>query len=169
MHEQRPDIEHWFCAGDVVDMHKTLHYNEPVLRILSRLDIPSVMGNHDYRFRERHLHRLGEETCAHLEELPFSLDVRFAGNRIRIYHATPESREDFALGRAGKKTFRALFGQENADIIVIGHTHEPYVETIGDKQFINPGALGLPEEAPPSFCTLSENGSAEILYLEETT
>jgi len=127
MHEQRPDIEHWFCAGDVVDMHKTPHYNEPVLRILSRLDIPSVMGNHDYRFKERHLHRLGEETRAYLEELPFSLDVRFAGNRIRIYHATPESREDFALERAGKKTFRALFGQENADIIVIGHTHEPYV------------------------------------------
>jgi hypothetical protein len=89
---------------------KPLHYNEPVLRILSRLDIPSVMGNHDYRFKEWHLHRLGEETCAYLEELPFSLDVRFAGNRIRIYHATPESRENFALERAGKKTFRALFG-----------------------------------------------------------
>lgn len=165
MQEQRPDVEHWFCAGDVVDMHEALHYNQPALRIMHRLGIPSVMGNHDYRVKENQLHRLDEEARTYLSELPFRLDIQFAGQRIRIYHATPESREDFALERAGEKTFARLFGDEEADIIVVGHTHAPYVKTYGDMQFINPGALGVPE-VPPSFCVLDRSGSPEIVYLD---
>lgn len=167
MRKQRPDVDHWLCAGDVVDMNKALHYNQPALRVLSRLDIPSVMGNHDYRFKERHRHRLDEETRAYLDQMPFRLDVRFSGNWIRIYHATPEGREDFALERAGEKTFRALFGEEGADIIVVGHTHKPYVKTVDGTNFINPGALGLPDQEPPTFCVLSRDGSAEILHLDQ--
>jgi len=173
MQRQRPGVGHWFCAGDVVDMHKALHYNQPALRVLFRLEIPSVMGNHDYRFKENKLHRLGEEARAQLSQMPFRLDVQFGECWIRIYHATPESRESFALERAGEETFRALFGEEDAgvlgevDIVAIGHTHNPYVRDVGGTRFVNPGALGLPEEEPPSFCVLSRDGSAEIVYLGE--
>jgi predicted phosphodiesterase len=133
MQEQRPEVGRWFCAGDVVDMHKDLHYNQPALRVLSRLEIPSVMGNHDYRFKENKLHRLGEEAWTYLTQMPFRLDIQFGDCRIRIYHAMPESRESFALGRAGEETFRALFGEEGAGVT-------------GGTRFINPGALDLPEE-----------------------
>jgi len=173
MQEQRPEVGRWFCAGDVVDMHKALHYNQPALRVLSRKGIPSVMGNHDYRFKENKLHRLGEEARAYLSQMPFRLDIQFGDCRIRIYHATPESRESFALERACEETFRALFGEKGAGVIgeahivVLGHTHKPYVRDIGPARFINPGALGLPEEEPPSFCVLGRDGSAEIVYLGE--
>jgi predicted phosphodiesterase len=131
------------------------------------------MGNHDYRFKENKLRHLGEEARTQLTQMPFRLDIQFGDCRIRIYHATPESRESFALERAGEETFRALFGEEGAgvigevDIVVLGHTHKPYVRNIGGTRFINPGALGLPEEEPPSFCVVSQDGSAEIVYLEE--
>lgn len=164
MQKQSPGVSHWFCAGEVVDMGKTI---QPAPRVLSQRDIPSVMGNHDYRFKERHLHRIDDETQPYLDQLPFGLDIRFAGNQIRIYHATSESREDLALERAGNETFRALFSEEEADIIGLGHTHKPYVKTVGSTRFINPGALGLPEEEPPSYCVLSRDGEAEIVYLEE--
>ena len=171
MQEQRPEVGRWFCAGDVVDMHKALHYNQPALRVLSRLEIPSVMGNHDYRFKENKVHRLGEEARTYLTQMPFRLDIQFGDCRIRIYHATPESRESFALERAGEETFRALFGEEGAgvigevDIVVLGHTHKPYIRDIGGTRFINPGALSLPEEEPPSFCMLSQDGSANLAHL----
>ena len=173
MQEQCPEVGRWFCAGDVVDMHKALHYNQPALRVLSRLEIPSVMGNHDHRFKESKLRRLGKEARTQLTQIPFHLDIQFGDCRIRIYHATPESRESFALERACEETFRALFGEKGAgvigevDIVVLGHTHKPYVRDIGPARFINPGALGLPEEEPPSFCVLSRDGSAEIVYLGE--
>jgi predicted phosphodiesterase len=173
MQEQSSGVSHWFCAGDIVDMHKALHYNQPALRVLSRLEIPSVMGNHDYRFKENKLHRLGEEAREYLRQMPFRLDVQFGERGVRLYHATPESRESFALERAGEETFCALFGEEgagilgDADVVVLGHTHEPYVRDVGGTRFINPGALGLPDEQPPSFCVLSEDGQADILYLDE--
>ena len=131
------------------------------------------MGNHDYRFKEHKLHRLGEEAREYLGQMPFRLDVQFGEYWIRLYHATPESRESFALERSGKETFRALFGEEGAgvlgevDVVVLGHTHKPYVRDVGGTRFINPGALGLPDEQPPSFCVLGRDGQADILYLDE--
>lgn len=168
MRQPRPDVEHWFCAGDVVDMHEALHYNQPALRVLSRLDIPSVMENHDYRYKERHLHRLDEEARKYMDQMPFRLDFQFAGNKIRIYHATPESRESFALERAGEETFFALFDEDGAgilgevDVVVLGHTHNPYVRDIGGTRFVNPGALGLPEEEPPRSACLAGTGRPRL-------
>jgi len=166
LRDEHPDVGRWFCAGDVVDFRKALHYNQPTLRVMHRLGIPSVMGNHGYRFKEKHLHRLDEEARAYLAQLPFRLDVRFAGLRVRIYHATRESRESFALEWASAETLRTLFSEEDADIIVLGHTHKPYMKRIDGTQFINPGALGVPEENPPSFCILDKDGSVEIQLLE---
>jgi hypothetical protein len=63
MREARPDVEHWFCAGDVADRYEALHYNPPALRATCRLEIPSVTGNHDYLVKERQLRELGDERC----------------------------------------------------------------------------------------------------------
>lgn len=165
MRERRPDIGYWFCAGDVTDMHKALYYNQPTLRLMHRLGIPSVLGNHDYYIKEKYLRRLDEEASAYLSSLPFNLTIQFGGKQIRIYHATPGSRDDFISEKAGEKTYLSLFGEEEADIIVLGHTHEPYVKSYGEKQFINPGALGV-SGVRPSFCVLDQGGAVEFLYLD---
>lgn len=166
LRERRPDIETWFCAGDVVDMYKAVHYNQPTLRIMHRLGIPSVLGNHDHHVKKTQLRRLDEEAKTYLEALPFRLTVHFAGLRIRLYHATPTSLDDFIADGAGEKTYAALFANDEADVIVLGHTHTPYVKTFGDTRFINPGALGIPD-VQPSYCILDHHGNAEIVYLED--
>lgn len=164
MREQRPDVAHWFCARDVTDMYKALHYNQPTLRVMHRLGIPSVLGNHDYYVREKDLRRLEDEARDYLRRLPFSLTLRFGPTTIRIYHATPTSRDDFIARQAGAATYRSLFGGEEADVVVLGHTHEPYVKRFGGVQFINPGALGVPG-VPRSYCVLHGSGEVEFEVL----
>ena len=166
MRQRRPDVEHWFCAGDVVDKYKALHHNQPTLRIMARLGIPSVMGNHDHFVKQHFLHRLDPEARAYLDHLPFSLSVHFAGRRIRIYHATSRSREAYLARQAGERTFLSLFGEEEADVVVLGHTHEPYSQTFGGVHVINPGALGV-TGVPASFCVLDRSGAVEFVVLEE--
>src|SRR5262249_41810487 len=36
-----------------------------------------------------------------------------------------------------------------ADVICVGHTHQPYVLEVGDKLVINPGSVGQPRDGDP--------------------
>ena len=165
MKQTRPDIEYWFCAGDVADMDKGLHFNQPTLRIMARLGIPSVLGNHDLYVKRHDLKHLDAEARSYLESLPLSLSIGFAGKRIRIYHATSKSPDDFLAKQAGEQTFLRLFGEENVDVIVLGHTHEPYAKRFGSIEFINPGALGV-TGIQATFCLLNRGGEVEFLELD---
>ena len=146
-------------------MFKALHYNEPALRIMARLEIPSVIGNHDYRVREQHAHRMDEEARSYLQDLPFSLDVRFGSRRLMIYHATPDSRDDTVLENADRSTLQSVFDLEEADLFVVGHTHSPYRKAVGSTEILNPGALGV-DGLSPSFCLLDRNGDIEFRTLD---
>jgi predicted phosphodiesterase len=164
LRDRYPEVERWFCAGDVVDMFKAIHYNEPSLRVMARLEIPSVMDNHDYRVREQYAHRMGEESRSYLQDLPFSLEVRFGSRRLMIYHATPDSRDDTILENAGRSTFQSAFDPEEADLFVVGHTHSPYRKAVGSTEILNRGALGVdgPSSSLAAMGTLSSKRSIPI-------
>ncbi len=165
MVKNHPDVKHWFCAGDVVDMFKQLHDNQPALRAMKRLGIPSVTGNHDHAVKKRDLKRLDDEAKKYLIEMPFKICIIFNAIRISLYHATPTSRDYFISSRSKEQTFLSLFDQDEADIFILGHTHRAYQKAYQGTQFINPGALGVPEEVAPSYCILNRDGNNEIIYL----
>ena len=161
--QKHSTIDHWFCAGDVTDMFKAHYFNEPALRYMSQHAIPSVMGNHDYTVKKQQGEGFASEAARYLEGMPFSIEVEFGDLTIRIYHATPRGCEDFALGGpdVSDETFERLFQELEADIVVLGHTHKPYRRQIGEKLFINPGAL-CERDGPPTFCLLNRDGKAMI-------
>ena len=161
--QKHSTVDRWFAAGDVTDMFKARHFNEPALRYMSRRSIPSVMGNHDYAVKKQQGGGFASEAVHYLEEMPFSIEVEFGDLTIRIYHATPRGCEDFALGGpdVSAETFNRLFQELEADIVVLGHTHKPYRHQIGKKLFINPGAL-CERDGPPTFCLLNRDGKAMI-------
>lgn len=162
--EQRPDIQHWFCAGDIVDMFMPPHYNLPTVRLMMKLKIPSVRGNHDYNITRDSLEIFDDEGQQYLRELPLYLDILFGGLKIRIYHATPESLDDYIPDNAQGETYHSLFGHVKADIIVLGHTHRHYSKQYTGMRFINPGSLGIPNEKP-TFCVMDKSGEVEFMFL----
>lgn len=92
MTKMRPDIKYWFCAGDVVDMYKAIHDNQPTLRLMHRLGIPSVLGNHDYHIKQKDSKRLDEEAKTYLMDMPFSMALNFADIRIRGFWPNAQKR-----------------------------------------------------------------------------
>lgn len=161
--QKHSTVDHWFAAGDVTDMFKARHFNEPALRYMSRRSIPSVMGNHDYTVKKQQGGGFTSEAAHYLEEMPFSIEVTFGDQVICIYHATPESREDSILRgpEISDETFANVFHGVEADVIVVGHTHEPYIRQVGETLYINPGAL-CGRDGPPTFCLLDRDGRAMI-------
>ena len=164
--ELRPDIRHWFCAGDIVDMFTPPHTNLPTVRLMIKLRIPSVRGNHDYHITRNFLDIFEDESQAYLGDLPLYLDILFAEFKIRIYHATPQSLDGFIPDNAHEEIYHSHFGGINADIIVLGHTHRHYVKQHAGKRFINPGSLGFPNEKP-TFCVLDNTGEVQFIFLKE--
>ena len=55
----------------------------------------------------------------------------------------------------------------DADVICVGHTHQPYVLEVGDKLVINPGSVGQPRDGDPraSYAIL-ENYKVELKRVE---
>ena len=57
---------------------------------------------------------------------------------------------------------------KSADIVLFGHTHEPFWDAVSDVPLFNPGSIALPASGAPSFGILTiENDSikAEHVFL----
>ncbi|PJF36326.1 MAG: hypothetical protein CUN49_05995 [Candidatus Thermofonsia Clade 1 bacterium] len=160
------------CAGDLIDKGK---HGDAVVQRIRALQIPCVAGNHDsiaratqewYQradplFVPNHL-LLQPESIAFLETLPHSLVIEISGLNILLTHATPW-RNDIYLRPSAPRT---LFEQvaeaakaQQAQVVVLGHTHIPMQAYVGDVLIVNPG----------SVCGMHAQGSRTcgILYLPE--
>jgi predicted phosphodiesterase len=86
--------------------------------------------------------------------------------RFLLVHATPrDPLDEYALPDVNFWTRRLQ--NVDADVICVGHTHQPYVLTVGDKLVINPGSIGLPRDGDPraSYAVI-ENNRVELKRLE---
>lgn len=88
--------------------------------------------------------------------------VNFAGKRIGLTHGH--------LGNSKTTVERVLKAFDGVDIIIFGHSHEPFFEEINGVYMINPGAVSRPrsKNRRPSIGLLEIiNGeiSFEIIYL----
>lgn len=78
------------------------------------------------------------------EQLPEETTLEYAGVRIAATHRS----------RSGT-TGLAMFGrQQNADLVVSGHSHRPSVEELEELTLLNPGSHAEPRGARQSFAVL---------------
>ena len=64
-------------------------------------------------------------------------------------------------------SFQRLAASSNADIIVCGHTHKPYVKDVDGVLFVNDGSVGKPKDGDWRACyVLLENGMATFRRVE---
>jgi protein phosphatase len=51
----------------------------------------------------------------------------------------------------------------DADVLLVGHTHTPFIRQIGNRLVVNPGSLGQPKTGKPDACyTVWEDGALEL-------
>jgi putative phosphoesterase len=185
-------VDHAYCGGDLVGYGP--HPNE-VCRLIEERGIPTIYGNYDYAigrdledcgcaYRDPHDRELGEKSIAwtlehtdarskaFMRELPFDLRFELGAKRVRLVHGSPRKVNEYLFEDKPSRTFERIAGLSDCDVLVFGHTHQPWIHEYGAVLFVNCGSVGKPKDGDPraAFAVLEENGASieRVAYDAET-
>jgi putative phosphoesterase len=97
-----------------------------------------------------------------LRSLPMTSGRNADGVRIKLCHATP-SDPLFAYCGPDSPQWEREVELAGADMLLVGHTHLPFVRRFGKQQVVNPGSLGQPKTGRPAACyAVWEKGEVEL-------
>lgn len=142
---QGQGVDRILCAGDLVDKGSD---GDAVVNYIRGRNIPSVVGNHDWLAdKNQHwmLHNYGksypllltEDTLTYLDTLPEALE----GRRILVVHGTPWSRDEYVFPYSKPTLFKQVAKFAEADVVILGHTHEPMIALVDEVSIFNPGSV----------------------------
>src|SRR5918992_1092011 len=158
-----------YCGGDLVGYGP--HPNE-VCRLIEEREIPTIYGNYDYAigrdledcgcaYRDQQDRELGQRsvawTLAHTDHrskdfmrgLPFDLRFGMDGRRVRLVHGSPRKVNEYLFADKPARTFERIAAGADCDVLVFGHTHQPWVAEYGGVLFVNCGSVGKPKDGNP--------------------
>ncbi|MBM4045196.1 MAG: metallophosphoesterase family protein [Planctomycetes bacterium] len=158
------DYDHLICLGDLVD------YGPQPRECIEwvRQRVPRIVrGNHDNAVghrvdcrcsekfkplsvatREYTWSVLNADETGYLARLPLTDRFELDGMRFLAVHATP-SDPLFCYLAADEKLWAHEVAAVQADFILVGHTHRPFVLKCGQKSVLNPGSVGQPRDGDP--------------------
>ena len=187
---KKRDVDKIFCLGDTI--MKGVHNSECIRLIKENCDI-ILRGNTDRHFttdfedisiypeyEQKRIkwmqEKLSNEEKTFLHQLPFSYEFYMSGSLVRIFHATPEYDDVPVLNHSSIKEKLNMFypskntiSQEIADVVIYGHIHHPYMDSLYNKTLINVGSIGNPFETirnPEKDSNCLEITRATYLILE---
>jgi putative phosphoesterase len=110
--------------------------------------------------------RLGADDLRFLANLPVTKVVTIDDVRFLLVHATPRDPLD-EYAPAEIEFWTRRLQDVDADVVCVGHTHQPYVLEVGGKLVINPGSIGQPRDGDPraSYAVI-ENRRVEFKRVE---
>jgi|SoiMethySBSTD1v2_1073268.scaffolds.fasta_scaffold770900_2 putative phosphoesterase len=149
-------------AGDAVSYYPAVNETLDLLRARVRW---AITGNHDCYFLGRlpmppqvvpianpgHFERaMSAENRAWLGALPAEQDLVIDGVRVMLRHGSPWAIEEYIYPDHGHFE---RFAPLEADLVVLGHTHRPFVRDVGPVRLVNPGSVGQPRDGDPRAST----------------
>ena len=156
-----------WCVGDLVDYGPRPH--EVIREIRNRVQV-TVCGNHDYAagssanpqcstaFRHLAAETLRctrqictEEDLQFLRSLPICREITVDSTRFYLVHAVPTN-PLFGYCDENSEQWKWEVDGANADVLIVGHTHTPFVRVVGKTTIVNPGSLGQPKTGRPLAC-----------------
>ncbi len=175
------------CAGDLVGggPHPT-----EVVRLLMRQGVRSVLGNVERKVlalsadpkklkkaaekKKRAssawtARTLGEEERRWLAALPREIRHDWGAGEVLVIHGSPLGEDDYLYPSLTAPGLAARLKGPAPAVLVCGHSHIPFVRTVGSTLVINCGSVGWPVDGDPrgSFAladfTPGRRSSARIL------
>lgn len=149
------------CAGDIVGYGA---FPNECCRIVRDLANRSVLGNHERAaltkvttWMNPHAadaaiwtsENLSASSREFLETLTNGVRFKAGDASVAMFHGSPRSTEEYIYEEDASE---ALLGPEGTDVLVLGHTHVPFVKPIGKRLIVNPGAVGQPRDGDPRAC-----------------
>jgi putative phosphoesterase len=184
-------IETIYCGGDLVGYGP--HPNE-VCALIAERAIPTIHGNYDYAigrdledcgcaYIEQHDRELGqrsvawtrvhtdERSKAFMRELQFDLHFQIGATSVHLVHGSPRKVNEYLFEDKPASLYERLAAAEDADVLVFGHTHRPWVREYGGVLFVNCGSVGKPKDGDPrgAFAVLDASSGELRATIERVT
>ncbi|WML47825.1 metallophosphoesterase family protein [Neobacillus sp. PS3-34] len=112
--------------------------------------------------REWTLSKLDKVDVEFLTNLPVELNLSYETVKIHAFHATPSSLFDIVKPTDPDENIIEKMILDDADIIIYGHIHKPYVRFINGSCVLNVGSVGLPFDgvAKSSYAIIDLQGNS---------
>ncbi len=156
------DIKKIFIAGDFIGYY---FWPREVLSMIQGLDVFAIKGNHEEMFfsiinqkacladiskkygsgMEEALNNLDKNQIRWLKDLPVSNNCVIDGKKISIFHGSPWDPNFYVYPNSNESIIMRCF-QEEADLIILGHTHIQMELIRKNKKILNPGSVGQPRD-----------------------
>ena len=157
-------VDRILVAGDIVGYYPDVC---EVIDLLRVNECVCVNGNHDRyllgrdarsleswsTYRDYASRLLSAEQRAWLADLPMQRELLLDGRRILLCHGSPWQPDEYIYpDRPDWSAFHAY----DVDVVVMGHTHIPFVRREGSALLMNPGSCGQPRDYDPraAYATL---------------
>lgn len=159
---RREGVETILCAGDIAGYGSEL---EQTVDVLVDSGCRAILGNHDLWHLNHSDPDLDGAAERYLRSLPLVIELAVAGKTIYMVHARPPDSlldgirlldEQGAMIQAQKEGWSDVFRAVSYDVLLVGHTHQLFVERLGQPLVVNPGSTRF-------------NHSCAILHLPEMT
>jgi putative phosphoesterase len=143
---------------------------DQVVRRLREENAISILGNYDSRvlkfsrkksqWREKirpeaflslqwALENLSQVSREYLESLPKETRMRLGNTKILLTHGSPASNKERLTAATPDKRLRDLASKADAQLVICGHSHEPFTRKLKSYLFVNPGSVGRQSDGDP--------------------
>ncbi len=114
--------------------------------------------------------QVDQATRAYLAGLPLELRLEMGGARILAVHGSPQGIRHYVYPDHPPEELQAWLEREQAGILLMGHTHRPFIRQLPAGLAVNPGSVGKPKDgdhrASYALIELSPQPRAQIVRLE---
>ena len=84
-----------------------------------------------------------------MRDLPFDLRFRLGDQDVHLVHGSPRKVNEYLFEDKPASLYERLAAAEDAQVLVFGHTHKPWIHTYGGVLFVNCGSVGKPKDGDP--------------------
>ena len=92
---------------------------------------------------------LSKKNRKYLRFLSQEIRLKAKGRRILLTHGSPASDDEHLTPDTPEEHLRELAQMAKADIVVCGHSHQPFARQVDDVWFINTGSVGRADDGDP--------------------
>jgi putative phosphoesterase len=154
-------INHIISAGDVVGYYP---FPNEVIHLFKERGIVGIAGNHDRTVIRTQVSsmnpiageaarwtakELNESSRLYLASLPPRRHVTLGGKLAGLYHGSPRDDTEYVFEEEAEPELLRLSGTR---LLILGHTHVPYVQRSKEGAIVNPGSVGQPRDGDPRAC-----------------
>jgi putative phosphoesterase len=182
------EVDGLYCGGDLVGYGPR---PDEVCALVAERAIPTIYGNYDHAIARdledcgcayvtAHDRELGQRsvawTLAHtgapskrfMRALPFDLRFALGERTVHLVHGSPRKVNEYLFEDKPARLYERLAAAEDADVLVFGHTHKPWIREFAGVLFVNCGSVGKPKDGDPraAFALLEAEGNRVRAHIE---